>query len=93
MQSNKGAQMNKPENKVNFKPAFVTIREIAKIYPFSESSIRWTIATTKDRNFLAAIHRVGRRVFLEKNAFEKWFNSGGKSREGKKYARPCINDK
>ena len=54
-----------------------TVAAFAAPGPFTESQLRWWIFTAA-QNGLAesgAVVRVGRRVYLDTNAFEKWVDS------------------
>jgi len=51
-----------------------SIAQFAAEGPFSEHSLRWMISNSKQNglNEARAIVRIGRRVFIDEDAFEKW---------------------
>lgn len=54
-----------------------TVRDFAANSPFSESQLRWWIFEA-ERNGLArcgGVVRIGRRVYLDANGFERWIES------------------
>lgn len=61
-----------PDNNQNKKLA--TVKQIPKLYPgvFTESSIRWLIFNEKQNGFSCCIHRVGKKVLIDLDSFEKW---------------------
>jgi len=56
----------------------VTIAQLAANpnYPFSEPSIRWMVFNARANGLAAAgaITRVGRRVYINLDAFERWLD-------------------
>lgn len=62
-----------------------TIAQVANTSPFSESQLRWYTFNEQTNGFaeFGVVRRVGRRVFLDVTALEKWIESG---RAGQKSA-------
>jgi len=54
-----------------------TVARFAADSPFTESSIRWMIfqAEQNGLNEAKAIIRVGRRVYIDEDAFDRWLTS------------------
>lgn len=54
-----------------------TIAAFAAEGPFTQNQLRWWIFTAGDNGLAAsgAIVRVGRRIYLDTNAFEAWIES------------------
>lgn len=59
-----------------------TVKQAAALYPaFSEASLRWLIFNEKTNNFSRVIRRIGRKVLLDLDAFEKYIAAqGGKNK-------------
>lgn len=57
----------------------VTIAQLAAHpnYPFSEASLRWLVFNARSNGLSSAgaITRVGRRVYINLEAFERWLDS------------------
>lgn len=53
---------------------YATVKEIPKHYPgiFSEASIRWLIFNEKENGFGRCIKRIGRKILIDLNEFDKW---------------------
>ena len=58
-------------------PEFITVKQAAEIFPFSEASIRSHIQNSTKNNFDKVITRVGAKVLLNKEVFENWIENGG----------------
>jgi len=54
-----------------------SIKQIPQYYPgvFTESSIRWLIFNEKSNGFSCCVRRVGRKVLINLDDFEKWIES------------------
>ena len=52
------------------------VKQIPEIYPgiFSQSSIRWLIFNENTNGFSCCIRRVGRKVLIDLDEFEKWID-------------------
>jgi hypothetical protein len=56
-----------------------TVKQASQRYPaFSEASFRYLIFNEKQNGFSACLRRVGRKVLIDFNAFEKWVDGGVK---------------
>lgn len=60
-------------------PKFMTVKETASRYPFSESSLRFHILNRKKNGMNNCIRRIGTRILINSADFEKWIN-GHKSK-------------
>jgi len=50
-----------------------TVKQLAKEAPFvTESTIRWWIYHANRNGFDAVLIKIGGRVYIDKNAFNKW---------------------
>ena len=50
-----------------------TVRQIAETSPaFSEASLRWYLFNSKQNGLEAAVVRVGRRLYLDLDGFNRW---------------------
>ncbi|GEM_PF-746398 len=59
-----------------------TVKQLAKEAPFvTESTIRWWIYHANSNGFDAVLIKIGGRVYIDKNAFNKWL-------EGQRLAAP-----
>lgn len=54
-----------------------TIKQAAKLYKgiFSEASFRWMIFNEKTNGFSVCLRRIGRRVLIDLDDFEKWIDT------------------
>ena len=57
----------------------VSIAQLARdsSYPFTEPSLRWLVQNAKSNGLaeLGAITRVGRRVYINLDAFDRWLEA------------------
>lgn len=52
-----------------------TIRQMAsESAVFTEAGIRWLLATSRDAALQRAVVKVGRRVLLDREAFQEWLD-------------------
>jgi len=59
---------------------YARVKEIPTLYPsFTASSMRWLIFNEETNNFSKCIKRVGRKVLIDLDNFEKWID---KNNEG-----------
>ena len=67
----------------------IPIKEIKKLYNgcFTESSIRWLIFNEKINGFSKCIIRIGRKILINLDEFEKWIVSEEASQEKAKDAQ------
>lgn len=63
------------EKKIKLMP----VKDIPGAYPgcFSTSSIRWLIFNEKSNGFSVCVRRIGRKILIDIDAFEKWIDSQG----------------
>ena len=55
----------------------VTVRQLAEVSPaFTEAGIRWLLFQARSNGLERAIVRVGRRVLIDRVAFENWLEEG-----------------
>lgn len=54
-----------------------TVPQFASDSPFTESSLRWMIFNEHDNGLAkaGAVIRIGRRVFIDPAAFERWVDA------------------
>lgn len=54
-----------------------SVTDFASASPFSENQLRWYIFNERDNGLTdqGAIIRVGRRVYIDTEAFERWIDS------------------
>ena len=58
-----------------------SVRQLAEANPaFTEASIHWLVFNAKDNGFDEVIVRVGRRVLLDIDRFNKWLEERRASR-------------
>lgn len=56
-----------------------TVKQTSRRYPaFTESSIRYLIFNEKHNGFSRCIRRVGRKVLIDFDAFEKWVDGSAR---------------
>lgn len=58
----------------------VSVKNFPACYPdagFTESSIRWLIFNKKKNGFGMCVIKVGRKVLIDLDRFEKWVDTGG----------------
>ena len=61
---------------MNDKRQFVSVRELAKIYPcFSEASLRFLIFHSNTNGLKKCIRRLGRKILINITEFEDWIDS------------------
>ena len=67
-----------------------TVRDFAGSGPFSESQLRWWIlhADANGLTAAAAVVRVGRRVYLDVDGFDRWLVAQNPSLHTRAEARP-----
>lgn len=53
---------------------WLTVKQTASRYPFTESSLRWLIFQ-KDVGFVKCFRRVGRRILINADLLENWIDS------------------
>ena len=53
---------------------YLTVKEASKLFPFSESGIRWLIFNGQKNGFNSCVIRVGKKILIEAEAFEAWIN-------------------
>lgn len=59
----------------------MTVKEIAGEYQiFDEGAIRWLLFNRSSNGLSQAVVKIGRKVFLDKDAFDNWVSE---KREGK----------
>lgn len=57
---------------------FATFKQTARQYPaFSESSLRWLRFNGGENGFNVCVRKIGRKVFLDLDAFERWIDEQG----------------
>ncbi len=54
-----------------------SVADFAASTPFSEASIRWHLFNANQNGLAAhkAVVRIGRRVYIDPDAFERWIDS------------------
>lgn len=62
------------ETQIRTSKQYLTFREAAALYPFSESSLRYLRHHGDTNGFNTCISKVGRRVLLDVAAFESWLD-------------------
>lgn len=55
----------------------LTVADFAKESPFSEGQVRWWIFNAKNNGLASsgAIVRIGRRVYLDVDGFDRWISA------------------
>lgn len=54
---------------------YVTFKQLAQFHPaFSESKLRW-FWFKRQAGFVSCVLQIGRRLFIDKEQFEKWVNT------------------
>ena len=57
-----------------------SVAQLAREVPaFTESSLRWLIFNAKENGLESAIVRIGRRVYLDMDAFDRWLDTQAES--------------
>jgi hypothetical protein len=53
------------------------VRDLANASPFSENTLRWMIfnAASNGHDAAGAVVRVGRRVYFDVDAFDRWIDA------------------
>jgi hypothetical protein len=65
-----------------------TVKQLAKEAPFvTESTIRWWIYHANSNGFDAVLIKIGGRVYIDKNAFNKWLE--GQNQDPSPELRPA----
>ena len=57
-----------------------TVAQFAADSPFTSGQVRWWIFNAQNNGLSPAVLRVGRRVYLDTIAFERWLESQNVSR-------------
>jgi hypothetical protein len=52
---------------------WLTVKQAAKVFPFSENGLRWLIFK-KQPDFLHCIRKVGSRILINSAALDDWIN-------------------
>ncbi len=52
-----------------------TVTQFAETSPFTEAQLRWFIFNAKTNGLKPAVVKVGRRVYLDVNAFDRWIEA------------------
>lgn len=63
------------ETQIRTSRQYLTFREAAGIYPFTESSLRYLRYHGETNGFNSCIRKVGRRVLLDVAEFESWLDT------------------
>ena len=51
----------------------LTIRQLVKLYKaFTEATVRWWVFNSELNKFNTCIIRIGKRVYIDRKAFDKW---------------------
>lgn len=58
---------------------WVTVKQLASEFPFSEASIRYHIFHSKTNGLDQSIRRIGRKILISRNGFKQWIENGGKA--------------
>ena len=69
----------------------VTVKRLPLLYPdasITESSIRWLIFNAQTNEFQGCIRRMGRKVLIDVEAFERWLD---KDRARPPERESCLN--
>lgn len=54
----------------------ITVKQVAERYPaFSEGALRWRIFNAEQNGLSSALVRVGRRVLIDTEEFDRWLDS------------------
>lgn len=54
---------------------FATVKQTAEIYPaITQSGLRWLIFNQKTNGFNSCIRRLGRKILIDLDLFEKWID-------------------
>ncbi|MBL4707289.1 MAG: hypothetical protein JKY48_02460 [Flavobacteriales bacterium] len=55
---------------------FATVLQAANLYPaFTASSFRWLIFNENKNGFSSCVKRVGKKVVIDLDAFERWVDA------------------
>ena len=58
---------------------YASVKLLAKLYPaFSQSSIRWLIFHEHTNGFKACVKRIGRKVLIDLDQFERYIDAEGR---------------
>lgn len=62
---------------------FATVKNTVLKYPdiATEAGLRWWIFNEKENGFAHCVRRVGRKVLIDLDAFERWIDQGGQNNE------------
>lgn len=56
--------------------SFLTVRQTSEHYPaFTQNSLRWIIFNSKLNGATTFIRKVGRKILIDADGFEKWIDS------------------
>lgn len=58
-----------------------TVAQFAGDTPFTEAQIRWWIFNANSNGLASAFVRLGRRVYIDTDAFDTWLDQGTKASE------------
>jgi len=64
---------------------FISIKNLPTLYPdagFTENSIRWWVFNAKENGFESCIKKVGRKILIDLDEFEKWLDNHAYSESG-----------
>jgi hypothetical protein len=54
---------------------YMTVAGAVKLYPFKESTVRQLILHRKTNGLQHAVRKIGKRVYIRKDLFEKWIEA------------------
>ncbi|KPJ67443.1 MAG: hypothetical protein AMJ43_04070 [Coxiella sp. DG_40] len=66
----------------NLENTWLTVKQAAEIFPFSESSLRWIIFHKKHNGCSKCLRRIGsRKLLINAKQFEDWIDQQGVDNE------------
>lgn len=54
---------------------WASVRQLAKIYPFSESSLRYWLFNSKTNGLEKCLRRIGTKLLINLEEFDHWIDS------------------
>lgn len=59
-----------------------SVADFADSSPFSEAQLRWWIFNAQSNGLKPAVVRIGRRVYLDVDAFDRWLDAQNSAVQG-----------
>lgn len=59
----------------NFNQQFMTVKEASRLFPFSESSLRYLLFHSHANGLERCLRRIGKKILINRIDFESWLDA------------------